>query len=309
MKKFLSLLVLLLPYFAQANTQSQQEWIVKISEYRSQIIEKNPQAILDLKTLQDKWLKLGVDSDDVFHFTSYVLTYSNAYQYDFEKIKKKLPKKLPKSKISESFDETDFNALIAGGEIIHLIQIGILESDYPFKLNQKAEIFKELEFYEINSQDRLADIGAGNGQFSFLLHHIYPDATLFITESSYLFHKYIEVQVEKSSHFFDTKNIEIVFGKKKNCRIEDKKVDKIVIRNSLHHFSRKDEMLQSIKLSLTDNGILFIKEATREMDKDKDICEKAMHKANIEDVLKKNGFVLVGQMDLSEETVFKYVKN
>ena len=308
MKKILILLILLLPNYVQADTIHTQEWIIKLSEYRDYVMKKNPKAALNLKGLSEKWKKLDTKPKEIFNFTSFVIIYSGGYRYDFKKLKKKLKKRMPLSVIDKTFDEKDFQTLIEGGEIINLISIGILEKEYPFKLNKEAEIFKELEFYQISPNDSIGDIGAGNGQFGLIINRIYPDAKLVITEVSYLFFKYIEVQIDKLSQLLNIKNIELIFGKKKDSRLEEKQLSKIIIRNSLHHFSYKDEMLQSIKLSMVDNGLLFIKEATREMDKSGDICEQAMKNEDIEKVLEKNGFVLVEKLNLSEETIFKCVK-
>ncbi|MEP6734971.1 MAG: class I SAM-dependent methyltransferase, partial [Chryseolinea sp.] len=58
----------------------------------------------------------------------------------------------------------------------------------------------------------------------------------------------------------DYKNIDykIALGKEKSTLLPLNTFDKVIIRNSFHHFSYPDDMLRNCKALLKDGGKLFI---------------------------------------------------
>ena len=85
MKKLLFLLTLLICNYAQANPTNQQEWIIKINEYRDYVMNKNPEAPLLLKSMLEKWKKADVKNKEKVEFTFNVLVAAEVYKNDFKK--------------------------------------------------------------------------------------------------------------------------------------------------------------------------------------------------------------------------------
>jgi len=95
-----------------------------------------------------------------------------------------------------------------------------------------------------------------------------------------------------------------VRGRKKETKFEPASLDKIIIRNSFHHFSKKEAMLASIKTSLKPNGVLFLQEPL----KSGKGCAMKMEEAEIKEILISNGFILEKEMNVEDKLVLKFLK-
>ena len=86
----------------------------------------------------------------------------------------------------------------------------------------------------------------------------------------------------------------LVQGEITSTNLEGLDLDKIIIRQSFHHFSRKKEMLSSISKSLKPDGRLYVLEATKDHPDNycRCLCDEAMRSKRIIKKITSNGFKL-----------------
>jgi len=102
--------------------------------------------------------------------------------------------------------------------------------------------------------------------------------------------------------------MELVIGDKSSPNFEENEMDIIIIRNSFHHFKKKDKMLKSISSALKSNGILYIKDPVKELDTDGAMCHQAMYKQALVDVVTKNGFKMEAEVFWGDQYLWKFIK-
>lgn len=91
---------------------------------------------------------------------------------------------------------------------------------------------------------------------------------------------------------FEVSQVHLVKGQKKSTGLEGQQLDKIIIRDSFHHFKKKSKMLASIKKSLKDTGELFVVESVIIQNNGGKNCPMAMHASDIIKTIESGGFKL-----------------
>lgn len=171
-----------------------------------------------------------------------------------------------------------------------------------------SEFISELAFYDIRDGHRVGEVGAGyQARFSSIIFDLFDLDMLYVNDI-------------KSSKLADIKSrykedvnlgrIKFIKGRKKSIRMEGKELDKIIIRNSYHHFSKEDDMLQSIKKSLKKGGFVYLAEQIPQLLKEGDkICPDAVPKDEILREFRRNGFKLEGEMANGSYLLMKFSVN
>ncbi len=214
---------------------------------------------------------------------------------------------LGKKSIFRSFSPIEMKIVEENLDLFGLVFQQILKPDFPYGINPKTAFMDEVVFIGIKDGDRIADLGAGSGEISFLWSIIFKDLELYMTEIG-------EVQLEvmnfksKKIESIDTSNaIQILRGTKKKTGLEGENLDKIVVRQTFHHFKKKKAMLASIKSSLKPDGELILIEAEPYLWHGRQMgCKKAMFQPEIESILKKNGFILIDSERDKQAIYLKY---
>jgi len=194
------------------------------------------------------------------------------------------------------------------GGIKLLINIGVLELDYPYRVSSSFQLHKELFFYDIRNGERIGEVGAGNGEFSIILAMIYDSLEIFINELDRYQLSYIQNKVDRLMSVSRAHSMTTVPGETWKTNLEESPVDKLLLRNSYHHFFDKKHMLSSINSSLTENGELFVYEATRDLNR-KEMCDKAIAQKDILKAITKAGFELLDQIEIDRVMIFKFRKH
>ena len=290
----------------QGQTGHQDLWIPKIMEYRDYLLRKNPNGVQELKQLLDKWETINTTEEEKTDLTLNVLKLLETGHLSNAKIIKKAVKNMPESNIAKQLTSSDLETIKKNAELLDMIYLGLLKSAYPFQINSKTLLLEELDVYDLHNTDKTGEIGSGSGAFSLLLNRIHPNMNLYINEMDKSFLKYIKIVLDRNVEMFTKSNIFLIKGNKKGTNLEGKQLDKIIIRNSFHHFSKKTKMLESIKKSLKPGGALYVKESVLELDKDQDICKYAMRKRELIKIIESNGFRLIQEIELSEQVLLKF---
>jgi len=278
----------------------------KIEDYRHYLINKNPNDSEEFGKLLQKWEDANVKLKEIEGLTSIMLKDFENRFIGFKSRKKDFEKRFPESKLSEILDIKDYELIKKNIELLDLIAFGILKSEYPFPMNRDFKLFDELKFYDIKVTDKIGEVGAGTGRFSLVLKLILTEIELFVNELKRYDLAYIERTLSVNKVKFNSDNISLIKGNKKSTNLEGQLLDKLILRNSFHHFSKKEKMLNSIKMSMKEDGELFLCEKTIELAKNDSFCKKAMKSDKIKEIMKLNGFSLIDQKTLKEEILYKF---
>lgn len=223
-----------------------------------------------------------------------------------EKTLKKIRRGFSESALSNIVTESELEAVTKAPQLTDLIVLGILNQKFPFNISRNDELFKELRFYDISESEKIAEIGAGKGEFSLLMFMTGRRNTIFINEIQPYVLEYVALQLSKGTLQHNGSTINIVKGSAKETNIPEQ-VDKMILRSSLHHFRKMDEMLQSIRRGLKEEGILYIHEYPKKADGTRK-CRKSMSEEEIRSAVGNNGFKIVGEMRSGDSLVFKCKK-
>ena len=291
---------------AQENTQSLNT-IKLISEHRDYILNRNPNAILELKDLFDKWETIEPKQEVRMEILTFFLYSLSDESLSFENIKKALSIRFKNSMIPSSIIENDLRVLRKNFDLLDLIFQEVLEATFPFKMNPKSEIYSEIDFYAIHKSDKIAEIGAGRGTFGILINRMKPETQLYLTELNIgqLFYVLDLCQTRLDS----CKNMELIAGDPQNTNLEGYDLDKIIIRNSFHHFKYKNEMLKSIRRAMKEDGVLYINETPKHISKEIKGCHETMRPRKMLKILRKNGFILTDSKKLKYVVLYKFEKD
>ena len=284
------------------------EWAQRLSDYRSYLLRKNPQATLELKLLFDNWEHIHVSDERNASITVNVLVSAEIYGMSFKSIAKKIEKYMPDSEIGKIITERDVEILTRNDELMNLVHIGLLSPIYPFAINPKTTLLEEIKFYDISDGEVIGEVGAGTGTFSLILNIIKPDNVLYVNDVDWVYLEYISRVLNRSESQFNTDNIHIVKGNKSSTTFQQASMDKIIIRNTYHHFSKKQKMLKSIYESLKPGGRMYILDPIVELDGHVNNCEQALPKNEIINTVIASGFHLEKEVTLSSKVLMEFVK-
>lgn len=294
--------------FCQKETPSNLRYILPISIYRTELIGDNVDNFKGLKNLIEKWNQLHSDEDDKAQLLLNIL-YAKRKGMSFKSIIKKSLKYQPESaSLINELTEEDIEMIASNSHFMDLINAGILEMDFPFKINKATVFFEELKYYDIKNGEKIGEIGAGGGEISTLLLITYEDLELYINELDWQAIDYIKEKLLTTQSIPSSNRAFVIKGKTKSGKLEGKNLDKIIIRNSFHHFSKKEEMLESIKQSMHPDGQLFIKEGVTEYyAPDAKYCAYKMNSSEIKKHLEIAGFELINEFQIGEHSkIFQY---
>lgn len=284
------------PIVSKENIKSQ------ISEYKQEVLNETSKSLQKLKSLKreikDSELK-EIKKERLIKIVSW------------------LPKSKDKDWVYDQAKEILFNRKHQG---VLLKKIRTLEREF-IELNKHIRSFKnlkildsngdgeqnlasEIAFYQLADHQKVGEIGAGFGEFSFISCRLFDFEKIYINE---LNGNRIE-KIKKSRKEFPLKkdNIKIVKGSKKSTKLENKKLDKIIIRNTFHHFSSSDKMIKSIANSLSPNGRLYLSEPVTEIGGDKKVCPEAVSKKAIVENLSSFDFKLVREMEVGDFLLLEF---
>lgn len=128
-----------------------------------------------------------------------------------------------------------------------------------------------LEMMELKATDRIADIGAGSGYYSFKLAKLVPDGAVVAVDIQPEMLEFLE----RRKGDLGVVNIETHLGKVETIELPENTLDSVLLVDAYHEFSHPKEMLDSIYSALKPGGRLLLLEYRGE---DKDVPIKPLHK-------------------------------
>ena len=155
------------------------------------------------------------------------------------------------------FKEGDFNGIgkwYMGREIAYVMgfqAIGWLERSEREKEENVSKLIKNMS---IESNDVVADIGAGSGYHAFRMASLVPNGLIYAVDIQ----TEMLMAIENKKTFTEISNIETILGTEKSVQLPKNSVDKILMVDVYHEFSFPVEMISSMKNALKSNGELFL---------------------------------------------------
>ena len=282
--------------------------ISQVASLRDNILKKHPESLKELGALYERWDSIA-SVEEAKYMTFNILKARVVDGSKHKHIRREAIKAKPASLIAKELTDAEIEIIAENSEILDLIHFGLLEHKYPFKLNGTSNFYKEFAFYDIKENDSILEIGSGFGTLGLMINLMMPKVNLYLNELDESYLKYIESRIYKNPELFNAYKIALLKGAKKSTNLEHLEVDKIILRNTYHHFSHKEEMINSIKKTLKKNGYLFLLESTIELNSDDDLCEKAMKKEEVLSEMLEQGFNLVAEEKWGETAALKFQIN
>lgn len=182
-----------------------------------------------------------------------------------------------------------------------LVRPLLVEDSITYQLNKAYELWNELQSYEIPEHSRVAEIGAGDGLFAAQLKLMHPNITLFVNEISAdkvasIANQMLIFEEEEQ------KSILTTLGSPVSCNLEGQNLDRIIVRNTFHHFSEPENMLSSFEAALKREGKLYLLEQFKgDTDRNEEYCAQLKERSTIEKLLKNKGWQKDGEIYLEKQ--------
>lgn len=132
---------------------------------------------------------------------------------------------------------------------------------------------------QIKPADRIADIGAGSGYFSFRMSDLVPDGKVFAVDISPQMLGIIRARIKEKK----VANVVPIQSTITRTMLEPFSIDKALIVDAYHEFSHPREMANSIFKALKKDGLLILIEYRKE---DKKVPIKPLHKMTEKQAIK-----------------------
>lgn len=167
--------------------------------------------------------------------------------------------------------------------------------DYPSKSISDSVFKNELTLYKFENNDTIAEIGAGNGFFEQALSRYCNDLVVYVNEIDSASIKQLDPKL-RLLDLYDKKNISFItsMGDETTTNLPSGKFDKLIVKNSFHHFTYPNEMLQDFKRILKPGGQLFLSEIMID-EVEHPECKLFLTRKMFLHYLTSNGYILVNE--------------
>lgn len=156
---------------------------------------------------------------------------------------------------------------------------------------------EELDQYNLQPGHWIADIGFGQAWLEGIIALKYDSLTIYANEIDKYDYKTAKFNL---SHYLllrespNTNTIRFIRGRKTATRLPPNSFDKVIIRETFHHFKKMDVMLQDISGILKPNGKVYLLEPYVETTQYSRICNTRHYcQDDVVDIMARNGFILV----------------
>lgn len=163
----------------------------------------------------------------------------------------------------------------------------------------------ELDFYKFQPGQVVGSIGAQCGHWEAAYAATTDSIQFYLEDIDTAY--FNQRQVAFAWHYYDslrgslmTSTFTLVTGTEESTLLPKNTFDKIIIINSFHEFSRRDEMLADIKTKLKSGGILYIDETVpKRPGQLHGVCRKPMISSEeMISILTKNGYEYIDGLEL-----------
>lgn len=177
-------------------------------------------------------------------------------------------------------------------QLLGLIKYDLTEENITNdRFSGTSKVFQYLSFFNIQSGESVAELGAGSGWLSLLMIILYNDINLYVNElGTYLLNN-TQGNLRRELTKDQLKRCHFITGSKTSTGLETRNLNIVIAVDVFHHFNDKLSMLQAIKWSLAKGGRLCLVEQVRTIGGGDYFCPQALEKWQLEDLMHQNGFV------------------
>jgi ubiquinone/menaquinone biosynthesis C-methylase UbiE len=298
-------LALLLTSQLPAQLDADQRRILQgISAYRSELFNRNIVDRRFLGAVIQKQQKNGASLEDI-KFSIQRLGYFS--RLSPEQVSEGLAFAVQSDPLFQTLTDAEVAVILHNADLYDLMNENILNTTYPYIVSPNSLVFDELAFYRIRPGDHVAEIGAGNGEFSVILGVVYDSLEIFTNEIEAQKIEYINHKLSRITSMQPHTLITTVLGAITDPNLPEQYFDKIILRRSFHHFDDKTEMLRQIHADLKPTGELLIFEHVRNVF-DKSNCYYAMTQSHILRWVKKENFEFVDSWSEGSYRCYRFRK-
>lgn len=163
----------------------------------------------------------------------------------------------------------------------------------------------DLKFIAPAGRDTIADVGSYDGSFP-LYYSIFTDSVVYylndVVPDGFTFFDSLKAICTKTKGQALNNEFHIVMGEETSTKLPTGLFNKVIIREALHHFSNKDEMLEDIKRIIKAQGHLFLFEPVKTPGMDqRNLCKGVMTREEFFGLMNRHGFKLAREGQ-NEET-------
>jgi ubiquinone/menaquinone biosynthesis C-methylase UbiE len=162
-----------------------------------------------------------------------------------------------------------------------------------------SAFLSEVQLYEFKTGETIADIGTGSGYFEIVLSRFCDDLQVYAVEIDSVSVGHLTTQL-KFLDLNDERNItyNTVLGNAKSSLLPSNSFDKVIIRNTFHHFTYPIEMIEDCKRIMKKNAKLFIVDILVDEIDRSPACMLHLPRRVFLNYLTNNGFVLTKETNL-----------
>lgn len=286
---------------------TKEQFIKGVAEYRSLVINDAVQVLVEFNLLVDS-LKMQSDYPEkheaLREYFIYNVLHERYWQVD-DLIEKGFTYLEPKNlRAYKSWGEE--NAFVLQ-ELNFLAGNRIIETTAPYKLADLNEFWKEIDFYDVHLNEQILDLGAGNGFISFVLAFSGIQADIYLSEINEEIISYLVQSIERVKAGNISAQLTFFKSNEKNIGSDTLKFDRIIMREVFHHLKFPTEIFNSIKEHLSDNGLLYIVETTKDIEMtNQRRCPQSTTRKKIIEFATANGFQLLDHQQANQATMLKF---
>ncbi len=274
--------------------------ILNLNNYKESLLPKDSLQSNYLTDLIEKWRLKAVYEEELVRCLYKASEGKVIYNFNFQEIVDNQSKRQGKNIILDSITPSDSIALSKNYDLFMLMSQQLVQSTYPYDTNEE-KVIQQIKHYKLYKGQTIAEIGAGNGLHTILLGLTELPLKIYSNEINRYQHNYLMTIINPKNKFLATSEIIPILGKENKCKIPQK-VDAIIIRNTLHHFSKTKKMLKSIKKTLNPNGKIFILEGYAQESN----CSLIKTNPEIKELMKNHGFRLEEEIILGKGYILTY---
>jgi ubiquinone/menaquinone biosynthesis C-methylase UbiE len=159
--------------------------------------------------------------------------------------------------------------------------------------------FEEVKAYKFYPGDVIADLGAGSGYFERVLSKYCDNLIVYATDIDSAIITRLITQLAFLELNDKMKMAYIpVLGNERASHLPFNTFDKVIIRNTFHHFSYPNDMLEDCRRIMKKGSKLFIVDILIDEINTVPACKLHLTRKVFLNYLKKNGFILINETKL-----------
>ncbi len=317
---FFLLGILLFPFpvspqasLVSGDTLSQQQFLQGCARYRQNVIHDIESALSDFALLVDGLSKTS--SNPAAHIALRDVIIQATLHEEHEGSKSSALQAIHKLAENDSmalrlYEYWLGENFFALNEFQFLVGNQILDPKPPYKLGALRDIWQEFSFYGLKANMVVADIGAGNGVISFILHESGLPLNLILTEIDEDFLQLLEGKISRFQDENPKGTLQVVKGNEKTLGLPQSKVDLVIFREVYHHLKHPKPILADILNYLDKDGYVVLVEGTRDSpDPDYKPCSQAITYKQIIKEWTAAGYILAQQKVVDGSFLLKFKRS